>query len=1608
MSSPYPVRAHFSGITRALLALSAAFGLLVGLSPMTAVAAGEPVTGSIAGRVTDSSGPVADAQVCAYRTSAFWADGCETTGDDGTYRIDIVDGASGYTLKATRDGYVPTWYGTPASVADSASAAVLDLGAQPTRTGVDISLITGATITGAVTLDGTAVRWADVCLPGGDVCASTGTTGTYTIQVPPGSAKLTATWEDDWDATLKGSVQLTALADGHSYTADIALAPGTGLSGTVAGPDAGADEYAYATVYSLTADGDLDYVDEHYTVGSDQSYAFRELDPGTYRVKITADGYAPAWVGGSASSSVTVTANQILPVGHVVLTRLAPGNLTGNVLDSAGAALKDVTVTAERGSATVTATTAADGTFTLNSLAAGVSWQLSLSRAGYVTRTLSATPKASRTTTLSAVHLLRPSSVSGTVTDSTGHAISEATVYLSGPDTYTSAAAAADGSYSFTDLASGRYELYVSGTDTLLSATKQVSLGEGKSLTQVALVLAVPATISGAIADEHGNPVEGAVQLYRSGDDPDDSYAYDWAAGGDFSFDRLPAGTYTISASSGDYQTTWLGDVTSAEQAHPTTVAAGDSSTGNTITLRPRGGATLSGTVKTADGATASGVQLALATRDDEGGDWDYADNSDEAGKYTIGHLDSGDYSFVVSWDATSICGPGYAQQCTPASVTMAGQDRSVDVTLPSLGSVSGSVTGPAGVTGGADVYLTDATGREIVYDGLDSGDDSYRLEHIPYGTYTLTLEPEGGARVTRTVVVDGDETVELAYSAGYSISGTVSTVRSEGWITVRAVDAITGETVASADVRATRPGDFGYAISGLPAGDYRLFLNADSQSFWYPNETSRKTATIVTVTDADRSGFDFAVTSTGAARVSGRLILPAGVVADSGDDYPELRFVNADNGYTYYPSITDDGGYGLLLPLGSYQVTVFRSEDLGTIRLQQNVQVAASRTLDLTLAPGGSLSGRVVDSDGVGVEDAEITATSADGQPATTYADQWGYWKMAGAAPNANTLRISADGYRTATPSGSFVVSPGQDTDTGTVTLTAAGQLRVRLPYLKGEPRVTIVVTDAGGSELARRTAYADNDSHTLSGLPVGEPLLVRFEGKGITPEWWRDQASADTATPVTLNADSITSISPVLALTAVKPGTIRGTVTNATGEDGTIWIVAVDGDDSWTATAAADGTYSLDLQPGTEYKVRAAICLGLWMGDSECLGTRVLAWHGGLTREEAAEVTVVSEQSTTVDLTLGDTTPPFTQAPSPTIAGDPTVGSTLTVAAGTWEPAPDVPLAYQWLRGGHDISGATDSTYTLVGVDAGSRITVKVTATKSGYRTTSRTSDQTLTVLDLSSGAAPVITGTAQVGKTLTASDGGWPAGGTLTRQWKSGGAAVGTGASSYVPVAGDVGRSITVTVTWSKTGYPSVSRTSAASSPVAAAPAPVPPNLDFSAAPTPTVSGTAKVGSTLTAGLGAWAPAPVTLAVQWLRGGVAIPGATKATYKVAAADAGLKLTVQVTGSKAGYNSVVRVSAATKAVPYLGTTKAATPKISGTAKVGKTLKAKAGTWKPKGFTFTYQWYRSGAAISGATKTSYKLTAADKGKKLTVKVTGKKAGYASATKTSKATGKVK
>jgi hypothetical protein len=104
-------------------------------------------------------------------------------------------------------------------------------------------------------------------------------------------------------------------------------------------------------------------------------------------------------------------------------------------------------------------------------------------------------------------------------------------------------------------------------------------------------------------------------------------------------------------------------------------------------------------------------------------------------------------------------------------------------------------------------------------------------------------------------------------------------------------------------------------------------------------------------------------------------------------------------------------------------------------------------------------------------------------------------------------------------------------------------------------------------------------------------------------------------------------------------------------------------------------------------------------------------------------------------------------------------------------------------------------------------------------------------------------------------------------------------------------------------------------------------------------------------------------------------------------------------VTGSSAGYASSTQTSLeATVANGSIPVTPV--PSISGLVKVREIVTAVPGSWS-QGVSLSYQWLRDGAAISGATLSSYTLVPSDAGRQISVSVTGSSAGYASSTQTS-------
>lgn len=256
-----------------------------------------------------------------------------------------------------------------------------------------------------------------------------------------------------------------------------------------------------------------------------------------------------------------------------------------------------------------------------------------------------------------------------------------------------------------------------------------------------------------------------------------------------------------------------------------------------------------------------------------------------------------------------------------------------------------------------------------------------------------------------------------------------------------------------------------------------------------------------------------------------------------------------------------------------------------------------------------------------------------------------------------------------------------------------------------------------------------------------------------------------------------------------------------------------------------------------------------------------------------------------------------------TPTITGLPTIGGTLTAVPGAWTTG--TTLSYRWQADHTNIAGATAMTFVPTSAHAGTKITVVVTGSKAGYESATRTSGETALVGVFTAAPIPAITGTGIVGQTLTAVAGAWsPAPTGITYQWFRGGVTIqGATGVTYRLVTADAGTNVTVETAARLAGYTATSTTSSAKA-VA--------TLPFTTAPAPTITGTATVGQTLSVAVGAWSPTPTRISFLWLRGGIAIPGATGLTYRLVAADAGLNISVKSTATLGGYTTTATTSAA------------------------------------------------------------------------------------------------
>ncbi|MBW8887918.1 MAG: carboxypeptidase regulatory-like domain-containing protein [Fibrobacteres bacterium] len=642
----------------------------------------------INGRVTINGGGLAGALVVSGQASA-------ATDNSGYYRLSVNTGTQ--SVSAAKEGYlIPKIWTLPINPGDS--VANIDFAASG-----NAGTVKGHVLSGGAGVAGATVKAANKATRETFSQVSDGT-GAYALSLPGADYELSAA-KDGFalDALLVFSLP----AGGTILDQNLKLVANQGIvSGTVASGSAVLSncEVAYRGATDASSAGK--------TLTDPQGRYSLSLPAGAaYLLTTTCTGYQQ----GTATVAALTRGSAATQDFNVPA---AGATFKGKVVDGAGKALSAAKATAAKDGASVSTASDFNGAYAFG-LGAGA-YGLTVSKAGY--RTVNRSLSLSLGDNSGAADTLRPSvgRLAGRVT-SDGAPVAGALLSLAGFSADAGGglfATDADGHYSGDNLAAGSYSLSVSADGYADAKLASLTISDGQ-LTNADLVLtanrsALEGTVQAdGVAAANAVVAATAYGVARSAvSGPDGKYR----------IDKLPAGTYSLSATLAGY----AADKTYDGKG----LTAGATLSGLDFALSRNVGS-LAGTVSGA--ANSSGIQVtAVGVKK---GARSYA-VCDAAGKYSIPSLPADDYTLTVA-------APGYkiASGTQSPVATVAGALRFDIALAPAVFRLAGVLVDQAN-TGIGGMPMELRAGSSTVRITTQS-DGSYAFADVPAGQeYQLSCKP--------------------------------------------------------------------------------------------------------------------------------------------------------------------------------------------------------------------------------------------------------------------------------------------------------------------------------------------------------------------------------------------------------------------------------------------------------------------------------------------------------------------------------------------------------------------------------------------------------------------------------------------------------------------------------------------------------------------------------------------------------------------------------------------------------------------------------------------------------------------------------------------------
>jgi len=1214
--------------------------ILTSAAGISGLAISLSVGATVSGQVVASVGGAAIAGACITVTGAYgsysWDTHTATTGADGRYE---VTGAS-----ANDQSWVtvdPSCGGSSSSPFLGASASITTTTGQTTTQG--FSLQRGGSLAGTVRISGgTPVVGACIYLSPGfshagilmpSLFASTDSSGGYDFPLLPAGA---------YSARIDPSCQSTPLAPttlsnlvvtaSATTTADATLAPAGLITGTITDPS-GAGEYycVVAATSSTTGATALGWTQ------SDGTYSIM-VAAGTYSLVAQCYSAFPSYT--LAIGTATAIAGQTTAGHDGVWNPPTTGSIAGTVrAASTGAAVGGVCVSATTPfSQTLagTATTAADGTYTLANLRPSTYvLEFDPTCGGTVPSSLVTTydpqwvtVNAGDALTGHDAALASGAGISGTITRrATGAGIGGVCVTASTsgyPSVSVSSVTAADGTYSLVGLPGGFVSVladpscggtvqspYSAGYH-LDGSNQYFSVTADSTKTGIDVSLVGMGSIAGTVVGSDTSAALAAVCVSAYALDPGLPSPADTASAtdGSFSFARLAPGRYSvyIDPSCGGSKTS-----TYQPSAGWTSLVVTEGATSRTTMVAIKDGG-LSGTV--AVGGTGRAGVCIYGWQGLFQGQGPLVATTGAHGSWTSSTVAPGTYWLIADPTCRGTVSSTLAPTSTsaPVAVTSAHMTSGTVLSLVGAGSLSGTITDAvtsAAVTSYCSGWATsssDPSLAEVSFSVDPSG--SFSASGLAPGMWQLSIScrgyPVGFSRQVR--VTSGATTaVAASIAPGATISGTVTA----------GGHALAGACVVAFDTSAGFPNvdsvlagsDGTFTLTGLAAGSYRIEASGASGSFCQVASAGGLgigLSTSVTVgAGGTTAGVAVAVPASGAIAgvisssqggISGQCVSATPMAGTFSNPYIWQGNTSSPTG--------SDGAYRIdNLSPGAYRITVAACQ--GTTStfapavMAAPVVVTAGATTagtNLVLVTGGGITGKVTLPSGwPSGAPACVRATSATTQAisaatgflfateATTSAD--GSYAITGLPPGTYSLGFDCVGDVLHGDGGS--AADGGGVTTATVTSGATTTVPT-LSGLAAPASLSGKVTGAGGAGVpgACVEAYGGHGvmgqgSATTAADGSWSIGLLSAGSYSVTVNPTCEGRSTYASTTIVAAATVSAGKSATIAVSLVAGGGITGTIVAGSPASGVAGVcvtpTSVDGVVGSTTVTGSDGTYSL-----------------------------------------------------------------------------------------------------------------------------------------------------------------------------------------------------------------------------------------------------------------------------------------------------------------------------------------------------------------------------------------------------------------------------------------------